>query len=186
MKSIPISLSGKVAVVTGGASGIGEAMARTFARAGATSVIADLDEKRGSRVARAGAARGDRIWFWKTDVTSEDAVESLFTEVKRRSKRLDILVCNAAWMSPQMYKPFVEQPLAEWDRTLDINFRGTMLCCKAALPMLEKHRGNIIGVCNKSPGAPPNLRDTYRGNGGDNNCKLYICPLYRPWHRTCL
>lgn len=146
MKSIPITFSGKVAVVTGGASGIGEAMVKTFARAGATSVIADLHEQNGARVAKQCAARGDKAWFWKTDVTREDSVAALFAEVKKRSKRLDVLVCNAAWMNPQMYKPFVVQPLAEWDKTLDINFRGTMLCCKAALPMLQKSKGNIIGI----------------------------------------
>ncbi len=148
MKSIPITLEGKVAIVTGGASGIGEAMVKTFGRAGATVVIADLNEKNGPRVEKECVAEGSKAWFWRTDVSKEDSVTALITEVNKREQRLDVLVNNAAWIHPDMYKPFLEQPLAEWDKTQDINFRGAMLCCKAALPLLEKTRGNIIGVAS--------------------------------------
>ena len=148
MKFIPLSLNKKVAVVTGGGSGIGEAIVKTFGRAGATVIIADLSETNGRRVEKDCKRHAVSAWFWPTDVSRESSVAALFNEVKRRSKRLDVLVNNAAWIHPTMYKPFVEQPLEEWDRTQNVNFRGAMLCCRAALPLLEKTKGNIVNVAS--------------------------------------
>ncbi|MBI4028070.1 MAG: SDR family oxidoreductase [Verrucomicrobia bacterium] len=148
MKSIPLSLNEKVAVVTGGGSGIGEAMVKVFGRAGATVVIADLNETTGRRVEMECADEGTQAWFWATDVSKEAAVAALFDEVKKRSRRLDVLVNNAAWIHPQMYRPFLEQPLEEWNKTLSVNFHGAMLCCRAALPLLEKTKGNIVSVAS--------------------------------------
>src|SRR5258708_551755 len=108
----------RVAVVTGGASGIGAACALRLAEEGRDVVIADLSE-RGAEVAAQVEATGQRSLFVRTDVTSEAAVQSLVARAVETFGRLDILVCCAGVLG--LEAPFHEQSLAQFDRVMRIN-----------------------------------------------------------------
>lgn len=142
MRPIDLSMQGRVVVVTGGASGIGEAVVRRLADGGASVVLADVDEHRGRRL----QSELDTVRFVKTDVASEASVNALFDGVAEDPGRLDSLVNAAAWLHPRMYEPFLEQPLEHWDRSQNVNFRGVMLTCRRALPLLEKTRGSVVNI----------------------------------------
>jgi NAD(P)-dependent dehydrogenase (short-subunit alcohol dehydrogenase family) len=129
-------VSGRVAIVTGGASGLGLACAQLLSAEGATVVIADTDEDAGRRAAR---SMGPPSWTHSTDVSDETSVAALFEAVRRRHGRLDILVTCAAVTDPAHQA--ADQAVADlempvWERTLAVDLGGTMLCCKHAVPLL--------------------------------------------------
>lgn len=137
-----IDLTNRLAVVTGGASGVGEATVRVLAGSGATVVIADVNDAAGRRIA-------DQLppaIFLKTDVSSDSSVAALFARIHGEFGRLDALVNAAAWLHPAMYRPFLDQPVEEWDRTQEVNFRGVVLTCRRALPLLEVAAGSIVNI----------------------------------------
>jgi NAD(P)-dependent dehydrogenase (short-subunit alcohol dehydrogenase family) len=137
----PISLQGKKALVTGGASGIGEAVAKFFVELGADVIIADIDETRMKSVEKAIGARGSL----RGDVSVEPAAERLVKETVTRLGDLDILF-NSAGIADVLL-PTLDQELQRWQRILDINLRGTFLMCRAAARvMLPKRSGSIINV----------------------------------------
>src|SRR5437016_9244726 len=107
-------VDGKIALVTGGASGIGAACAETLAREGAKVVLSDIDEARGTPLAAAITAAGQEASFLKHDVTDEDSWRQVVGEIERRHGRLDILVANAGIgiMTPSI----VDMSLADWRR----------------------------------------------------------------------
>jgi NAD(P)-dependent dehydrogenase (short-subunit alcohol dehydrogenase family) len=144
--ALELSLAGKVALVTGAGSGIGRAIARLLARAGATVVVTDIDEMRAQTVTKEISATDGNALAITLDVRCEADVARAFARSQEVFGQLDILVNNAAWISPAMYKPFLERPMSEWDRTQEVNFRGVVLCCRAALPLLEASRGNIVNI----------------------------------------
>jgi NAD(P)-dependent dehydrogenase (short-subunit alcohol dehydrogenase family) len=129
-------VAGRVAVVTGGAAGLGLACAERLAAEGATVVVADIDGVAGSRAVE---MLGTPSWAQVTDVSDESSVVELFQEVRRRHGGLDILVTCAALTDPahQAADHAVgELSLPTWDRTLAVDLTGTMLCCKHAVPLL--------------------------------------------------
>jgi NAD(P)-dependent dehydrogenase (short-subunit alcohol dehydrogenase family) len=137
----PISLQGKKVLVTGGASGIGEAVAKFFVELGADVIIADIDETRMKAVEKAIGARGSL----RGDVSVEPAAERLVSETVARLGDLDILF-NSAGIA-DVLAPTLDQELQRWQRILDINLRGTFLMCRAAgRVMLPKKSGSIINV----------------------------------------
>jgi NAD(P)-dependent dehydrogenase (short-subunit alcohol dehydrogenase family) len=145
--SEPISkahrLEGKVAVVTGGASGIGRAMCERFADEGATVAVVDLDEEGGGAVA---AAVGGT--FVRADVTSSDEVEALYGEVAARQGGIDIC-CNNAGISPPDDDSILETGLHAWERVQLVNLTSVYLCCKHALPhLLARGRGSIVNTAS--------------------------------------
>ena len=121
----------RLAVVTGGASGIGAACALRLAEAGRDIVIADLDE-RGAEIAAQLEALNQRGRFIRTDVTSEAEVQSMVTQAVETFGRLDILVCCAGVLG--LEAPFHEQSLAQFDRVMKINIYGVYICHQAAIP----------------------------------------------------
>lgn len=128
-------LDGRVALVTGAASGIGRATARCLARDGAKVVFADLDE---------ATDLPDGASFHPVNVTDDRAVAALVDAVLRDYGRLDILVNSAGVCT--MGSAF-DTTLEEWDRVLAVNLRGTVATCRAVLPSMLRHRsGAIINV----------------------------------------
>jgi NAD(P)-dependent dehydrogenase (short-subunit alcohol dehydrogenase family) len=134
---------GKVAIVTGGARGIGRAYCRGFAEAGAHVVVADILTDRATEVAREIEGQALAV---HVDVADEASVACLFDAAIRKFGRVDILVNNAAIMLDvaRTFKPFWEQSLDEWDRIMAVNVRGIFLCCKYAKPIMERLGGGRI------------------------------------------
>src|SRR5206468_3972961 len=134
----------RVAVVTGGASGIGAAGALRFAEEGRDVVIADLNA-RGEEVAARVEALGQRSLFVPTDVTSEPAVKAMVAKTLETFGRLDILVCCAGILG--LEAPFHEQSLAQFDKVMKINVYGAYACHQAAIPsMLERGWGRCVTI----------------------------------------
>jgi NAD(P)-dependent dehydrogenase (short-subunit alcohol dehydrogenase family) len=131
------ALTGKVAVVTGGGTGIGEAIAATFVREGAQVVVASRDA---SVLERTAAAIG--AVAIATDVSDETSVAGLFRATEARFGGLDILVNNAG-VTGQV-APAEQLDMAQWDTTMAINIRGTILCIKHAVPLLRRRGGGSI------------------------------------------
>ncbi len=136
-------LDGRVAVVTGGCSGIGLATVRRFAEEGAKVVIGDLDDVTGPTVAdEVGGA------YVHCDVTDQAEVEGLFRAAKERFGSVDIAFNNAG-ISPPDDDSILTTELEAWRRVQEVNLTSVYLCCKAALPyMLEQGRGSIINTAS--------------------------------------
>jgi NAD(P)-dependent dehydrogenase (short-subunit alcohol dehydrogenase family) len=137
-------VAGKVALVTGGASGIGEAVSELLAREGASVAVTDIDDLRGpERVARIKKAGGEAT-FWHQDVTSEERWIEVVTEVVARYGRLDILVSNAGIGIG--VPSITEMTLEDWRRQTAINLDGVFLSVKHCLPAMRKggRGGSII------------------------------------------
>ena len=135
-------LTGKVAVITGAASGIGRQVARTFAAAGARVVIADLDAEQARATAAEIDREGAQAIAVAMDVTSETEVEAAMDTVTESLGRIDILVSNAGI---QIVAPLEELGFADWRRLLAIHLDGAFLTTRAALrPMYRQRSGSII------------------------------------------
>jgi NAD(P)-dependent dehydrogenase (short-subunit alcohol dehydrogenase family) len=136
------SLQGRVAVVTGGASGLGEAIVHGFAQQGATVVVVDVQEQAGEQVAEAVRARGGAAEFVHADVTSREDVERLVADVVARRGDVRILVNSAGTAARHPAEDF---PESEWDRVVTLNLKGTFLPCQAfGRHMLEHGQGSSI------------------------------------------
>ncbi|MBM3218711.1 MAG: glucose 1-dehydrogenase [Candidatus Rokubacteria bacterium] len=131
-------LSGKVAIVTGGASGMGRSEATIFAREGARVMVADILDDEGEAVAK---SLGDAARFRKLDVTSESAWEALVAATEREFGKVDILVNNAGISGT--YTSDLTSTEA-WDRVLDINAKGVFLGMKHAYPAMKRAGGGAI------------------------------------------
>jgi NAD(P)-dependent dehydrogenase (short-subunit alcohol dehydrogenase family) len=136
-------VAGRVAVVTGGCSGIGLASVRRLAAEGATVVVGDVDEARGSEVA---AEVGGL--FRRTDVTNQDEVHRLFADAQSSYGSVDIAFNNAG-ISPPEDDSILLTELDAWRRVQEVNLTSVYLCCRAVLPyMLEQGRGSIINTAS--------------------------------------
>jgi NAD(P)-dependent dehydrogenase (short-subunit alcohol dehydrogenase family) len=136
-------LDGKVAVVTGGCSGIGLATVKRFAEEGAQVVIGDLDAERGKEV-----VEGIAGLFVQCDVTSPDDVEELFRTAYETYGSVDIAFNNAG-IAPPEDDSILDTDLEAWRRVQEVNLTSVYLCCKAVLPyMLEQQRGSIINTAS--------------------------------------
>jgi NAD(P)-dependent dehydrogenase (short-subunit alcohol dehydrogenase family) len=143
------SLEGKVAVVTGAAQGIGEAVAEALAQQGAHVVAADLQAKKAEAVAKRIAANtGQRALAVRVDVSDEAQVNEMVEQVLQEFGRIDILVNDAAiFTSLYPLKDFDAISVEEWDGVMAVNLRGTFLCCKAVVPAMRRQQyGRIINV----------------------------------------
>ncbi len=147
MSAVPAAprLAGKVAVVTGGLSGIGAAVARRLAAEGARVVAADLSAQ--GRTVQNGAAALDGIEPAPLDVANEASVAACFSTVVARHGRLDILV-NSAGIGRDM--PFLDTPAAEFDRLVAVNLRGTFLAGQAAARLMLERGGAIVNIASVS------------------------------------
>jgi NAD(P)-dependent dehydrogenase (short-subunit alcohol dehydrogenase family) len=136
-------IEGRVAVITGGCSGIGLATVTRFAAEGATVVIGDIDDTNGPGIAQeVGGA------FVHCDVTSPQQVEALFHAANSTFGRVDIAFNNAG-ISPPQDDSILTTGLDAWRRVQEVNLTSVYLCCKAALPyMIEQHAGSIINTAS--------------------------------------
>ncbi len=141
-----LNLNNKVAVITGGAMGIGEASAYMLAKEGATVVVADLNIDVANKVAQNIVSKGGQSIAVKVDVSDPSSIEDMQKQVVEKYKKADILVNSAGiTCSYNIDTITVEQ----WDRMLGINLRGTHLCCKAfATLMRENKYGKIINIAS--------------------------------------
>ena len=142
----PQELKDQVAVVTGGAQGIGRAICHTLAASGAVVVVADLNLEGAQQAAADISRTGARAIAARVDVAEESSVRSLYELVMRDARRLDILVNNAGICRAI---PILDIDVAEWDRVLAVNLRGTFLMSREAFRLMkEQRRGKIISLAS--------------------------------------
>lgn len=141
-------LAGRIAVVTGAASGIGAGIALAFAREGADIVVADLAPvAEAADVLEGIAGAGRQSLYVRTDVSDEDSVRSMAEQALARFGRVDILVNNAGIFTESL---LADLPVADWDRVLNTNLRGTFLCTRVLIgQMLERGDGRIINIASQ-------------------------------------
>jgi NAD(P)-dependent dehydrogenase (short-subunit alcohol dehydrogenase family) len=139
-----LALKDRVAIVTGGAHGIGRAICQVLARDGATVVIADIDVD-GAR-ATASMMGGRPTLVVQTDVSSEQSVRQLYSDVTNRFGRVNVLVNNAAVFK---MTPILEIELNEWERIMAVNLRGTFLMSREAFRLMKELRsGTIVSIAS--------------------------------------
>jgi NAD(P)-dependent dehydrogenase (short-subunit alcohol dehydrogenase family) len=140
------ALEGKVAIVTGGAQGIGRAIADELAAGGARIVIADL---KGAEAAAADFPDGVGL---TVDVAAEDDVARLASETVERCGSIDILVNNAGLYASLAMRPFDQIPVDEWRQVMDVNVLSMFLTCRAVVPhMREQGGGRIVNISSGTP-----------------------------------
>ena len=141
-----MDIAGRIAIVTGGASGIGRAVCEVLAEAGARGVvIADVDAQGAAETrARIEADTAAEGLVVATDVSDEDQVAALVAATMERFGRIDILVNNAA-ICPMV--PWDQTDLASWSRIIEVNLTGAYLCCRAVLPHMRAQRsGRVVFI----------------------------------------
>lgn len=134
----------KVTIVTGGAQGIGKAIARTFLDKKCSVIIADSDREAGEETVAEYSHLG-RIEYAAVDVSMEEEVRELVALTVDRFARIDILVNNAAISAN---RPLEQLSLDEWNRVMGVNLTGPFLCAKLAAPYLRKGRGCIVNIAS--------------------------------------
>jgi NAD(P)-dependent dehydrogenase (short-subunit alcohol dehydrogenase family) len=139
-------LEGKVAIVTGGAQGIGRAIAEHLSGDGARIVIADLE---GAEEAAGAVVDGVGL---TVDVSSEDDVARMASETVERCGGIDILINNAGLYASLAMRPFEQIPVAEWRQVMDVNVLSMFLTCRAVVPQMRAQGGGRI--VNISSGTP--------------------------------
>jgi 3-oxoacyl-[acyl-carrier protein] reductase len=140
----PLSLEGRVAVVTGAGRGIGAATARLFAKAGAHLALIDKDGATVSRTAEEIGVSGGEALPFTADVTDAFAIERLFDQVAEEWGRLDILLNNAGIVLDATLEDVTDD---DWAQTIDVNLRGPMVCARAAVPhMLKNDHGRLLSA----------------------------------------
>ena len=129
-------LENKIAIITGGGRGIGQAITHRYLNEGATVIIAELNEQSGKKTSDSIGGH-----FVKTDISDEDSVNSLFEYVKTKFSRLDILVNNAGILQDSTLKKMDSN---QFDSVINVNLRGTYLCGKAAADIMVKQGSGVI------------------------------------------
>lgn len=139
-------LQNKVAVVTGGAQGIGRAVCLGMGREGAKVVVADLQTEKSKNVAAEVQALGSEALAVEANVASETSVKRLAEETFRRFGRVDILVNDAGIY---LKAPVVSKSEDDWDKTINVNLGGNFLCARAFVPAMRQQKsGRIIGIAS--------------------------------------
>jgi len=141
-----MQLTNQVAIITGGAQGIGREIALTLAREGADCALFDINEQKLSQAAQELEGLGRRALGLVVDVTNATAVDDAVSKVLDKLGRIDILINNAGVTQDGL---LVRMGEAQWDRVLDINLKGTFLCTRAvAKVMLKARRGRIVSIAS--------------------------------------
>ena len=139
-----VNLSGKTAIVTGGATGIGKATAIKLATAGASVVVSDINHKGAEKVVQEIIGLGGRATAVATDVSKEDDVINMVNQTLATYQRIDILVNNAGISRAVR---FMDTDTEQFDRFFNINVKGVYLCCQKALPhMIKQKYGKIVNI----------------------------------------
>ncbi|MDQ1470043.1 MAG: 2-dehydro-3-deoxy-L-rhamnonate dehydrogenase [Bryobacterales bacterium] len=141
---MPFDLSGQTAIVTGGASGIGEAISKRLAEAGATIAVADLNKAGAERLA---ATLGNNSFGVQMDVSNSASVNAAVEEVLKRTGRIHITVNNAGIAGKAA--PIQDQPDDEFSRVMAINVNGVFYVCRAVVPHMREHKyGRIVNIAS--------------------------------------
>ena len=134
----------KVAIITGGTSGIGLAIAQLFSKEGANVVLVGRDEKKGNRALNNTLGNVHKAVFIKTDVSNSEAVSNMVDKTIQNYGKIDILINNAGI---NILGTVVDTTEKIWDEIIDINLKGVFLCCKYTIPyMLKAGKGSIINL----------------------------------------
>jgi NAD(P)-dependent dehydrogenase (short-subunit alcohol dehydrogenase family) len=140
-----VELENKVAIVTGAAQGIGLAYAQRLSREGAKLVVADIQAEAAEQAAAAIVEAGGDAIGVAVDVASEEQAQAMAQRAIDAFGGIDILVNNAAIYAGYVHYSLMELPLDYWQKFLDVNLTGVLLCCRAAIPsMRERGRGTIV------------------------------------------
>ena len=163
-------LENKIAIITGAGRGIGKATAHQYSQEGATVIIAEFDEQSGQETANSIGGH-----FFKTDISSQNSVTSLFEYVKTKFNRLNILVNNAGILNDSTLKKMESD---QFDSVMNVNLRGTYLCGKAAANiMIEQKSGVILNAASVV---------AHNGNFGQTNyvaSKTGVIGMTKVWAR---
>jgi NAD(P)-dependent dehydrogenase (short-subunit alcohol dehydrogenase family) len=142
-------LDGKIAVITGGASGIGRGIALCMAREGANIIIPELNLEGAQQVADEAKAMGREALAVKTDVTKRADVEAMVKQSLDTFAQIDILVNNAGIFGKRAGMPFLNNEEEDWDQILAVNIKSHFIICKAIAPhMMERRYGKIINIAS--------------------------------------
>ena len=137
-------INGKVAIITGASSGIGEATALTLAKAGVKVAIGARRIERLEELSKKIIANGGEVFFQKLDVTKNEECKNFAKAVLDKWGSIDILVNNAGLMPLSFFKNL---KIDEWDRMIDVNIKGVLYCTAAVIPtMVEKKSGHIVNI----------------------------------------
>jgi NAD(P)-dependent dehydrogenase (short-subunit alcohol dehydrogenase family) len=159
-----MQLQGRVAIVTGGAAGIGRAIVEKFADEGAAVAVADRNLAAAEAFAQELGHGGRRALAVETDVADAAAVQRMAERVHAHFGRIDILVNNAGI---RFLNALLDQTEEEWRRTLDVNLTGPFLCCKAVIPyMLKVGKGKVVNVSSVAGQFGRPLRSAYCASKG--------------------
>ena len=156
-----IDLNNKVAVVTGGAQGIGLAIAERLVASGSSVCLWDRDEKLVRKTTTSLAKKGS-VGMVVMDVTDLESVKNAAKETKNTFGNIDILVCNAGIAGPS-YKTW-DYPIEEWQKVIDIDLTGVFYCCKAIVPIMQKQNYDIAVNCITPAAAKTRIFDQISEN----------------------
>jgi NAD(P)-dependent dehydrogenase (short-subunit alcohol dehydrogenase family) len=157
-------LDGKVAIVTGGSSGISRAVVLNLAKEGAKVTIADIDLASAKKVAADVKRLGGSCITVKTDVSKSQDVSHMVEETLSRFGTIDILVNGAGVGAGAMVQDLTEE---DWDKVIGINLKGTFLCCRAVIkPMIEKRSGRIVNFASGQWFRPSPMSAPYAASKG--------------------
>jgi NAD(P)-dependent dehydrogenase (short-subunit alcohol dehydrogenase family) len=140
-----MQFSGKVAVITGGGMGIGEAMARAFAGEGADVIIADINLQSAGKVVKDVERMGRKGLAIQTDVSVREDVDQLVDETLRAFGKIDILINNAG--ITQLPLSILELPVETWERVTNVDYKGTYLCSRrVGKEMVRQRSGSVVNI----------------------------------------
>jgi 3-oxoacyl-[acyl-carrier protein] reductase len=157
-----VDLAGQVAIVTGGAAGIGRAIVSVLAENGARVVVVDIDADRALRTSEEISAGGACCFEIVADVSDSAQVARAAEEVLRRFGRIDILINNAGINTRRDRLPIHEYKLEDWQRILDVDLTGVFVASRAVVPpMLQNKRGRIVNISSVAGLVPLRLQSAF-------------------------
>jgi 3-oxoacyl-[acyl-carrier protein] reductase len=177
----PFQLTGRVALVTGGSRGIGRAVVERLAESGAHVVVNYLrDKEAADAVVSAARLKGVEAISVQANVARLMEAEQLITTAMQRFQRLDLLICNAGIWEGAAVEEISEEL---WDRTMDINLKGTWTVCKAAIPFMKKQRFGRIVIVSSTAGqrGEANVSNYAASKGGQISFTKSLAPELAPF-----
>ena len=158
-------LTNRVAIITGGARGMGRAIALKFAEEGCSIVIADILQEAANNTVNDIAKLGRQALFVSCDVSNSQQVQAMVKQALNKFGKIDILVNDAG--TGYYPNPIAQVSEAEWERTLAVNLKGVFLCCKAVTPYMKEQRyGKIVNICSISAISPVGPASYSASKGG--------------------